>query len=183
MIVSQQSESGWRSGRWAGLDPLRAYACAAPVAREASMAVSSMIAKHDRISAARVLRLRRDGLDTGPPPTMQDAAPAGHLDAVIATFESSKLPNPPRTAVTVASGRKAATTTTNAKATLRGDQRQGLSSDGSSGRAGRGHDRADATERSGARPIAKAVPTLRLELIAASIRAEAAAKPTGDTNE
>ncbi|MCK7475925.1 MAG: hypothetical protein MZV49_25985 [Rhodopseudomonas palustris] len=35
--------------------------------------------------------------------------------------------------------------------------------------------------RPGARQIAEAVPTLRLELIAASIGAEAAAKPTGET--
>lgn len=121
--------------------------------------------------AASAVRLRREIHRTGPPATAHDFATAGHLDAATATFETSMLPNPPRTDAAIAA------------MTLRADQRQGCH------RLGR--HQADANhavattalmqrEPPGARQIAEAMQALRLELIAISIRAEAAAKPTGE---
>lgn len=132
--------------------------------------------------AARTLRLRRDGHRTGPPAAIIGRETAGSLDAVMATFESSRLPNPLR-AECATEGNEATTNVTE-RPTLRGGQWTGLSTKPvcqarhakrvivTTARMQRG--------QPGARQIAEAVPTLRLKLIAASIRAEAAAKPIGE---
>lgn len=133
--------------------------------------------------AVCTLRLRHDVHRTGPPAALIGRGAARHLDAVRATFESSMLPNPPRTGL--ATEWHGAKTNVSARLTLSGDRGAGClhTPVREQRRAERVIDTTARMQRGqpGARQIAEAVPTLRLELIAASIRAEAAAKPTGDT--
>ncbi|PYF03548.1 hypothetical protein BJ122_10639 [Rhodopseudomonas faecalis] len=137
----------------------------------------------DAAPTACTRRLRRDVHRTGPPAAIRRRAMARSLDAVMATFETSRLPNPRQAVCT--SERHEARSHVNAKQSLGSHRLTGCFDNpvDQQRRTGRVIDTTAQMQRGrpGARQIAEAVPTLRLELIAASIRAEAAAKPTGDT--
>ena len=75
--------------------------------------------------AVCTLRLRHDVHRTGPPAALIGRGAAGHLDAVRATFESSRLPNPPCTGL--ATERHGAKTNVSARLTLSRDRGAGCS--------------------------------------------------------
>ncbi len=134
----------------------------------------------DAAPTACTRRLRHDVHRTGPPAASRRRAMARSLDVVMATFETSRLPNPRQAVCT--SERHEARSHVNA---MGSDRLTGCFDNpvDQQRRTGRVIDTTAQMQRGrpGARQIAEAVPTLRLELIAASIGAEAAAKPTGET--